>query len=291
MRITGTKKFLIIILAFVCAVAAGLVGAFFNTNGQSGAFAETGKYPQSSEYAEIVYDEELLHTSADETGFEYDIINFYAHVFSVSAERIYEELKLDRDGVVADIQSVLGDYASGELNYQGEENIEEEDWFVAPDEVESYARAIGLQDTWMEYVTSPNRPVSNESNLYWGNENFTVGPKYRMPNEPWDYKGNPNPPSSWQSSYNAVGNGAWPQGNFFKYSWVWLDEGDEYQFGIKSSRSYNQVYIGAERADTFFEEILKYETDTSIIGENSGNTIHPNNIQYLSSNLLRFHRE
>ena len=279
MRITGTKKFLIIILAFVCAVAAGLVGAFFNTNGQSGAFAETGKYPQSSEYAEIVYDEELLHTIADETGFEYDIINFYAHVFSVSAERIYEELKLDRDGVVADIQSVLGDYASGELNYQGEENIEEEDWFVAPDEVESYARAIGLQDTWMEYVTSPNRPVSNESNLYWGNENFTVGPKYRMPNEPWDYKGNPNPPSSWQSSYNAVGNGAWPQGNFFKYSWVWLDEGDEYQFGIKSSRSYNQVYIGAERADTFFEEKLKYETDTSIIGENSGNTIHPNNIQ------------
>ena len=127
MRITGTKKFLIIFLAFVCAVAAGLVGAFFNTNAQSGAFAETGKYPQSSEYAEIVYDEELLHTIADETGFEYDIVNFYAHVFGVSAERIYEELKLDRDGVVADIQSVLGDYASGELNYQGEENIEEED--------------------------------------------------------------------------------------------------------------------------------------------------------------------
>ena len=273
MRITGTKKFLIIFLAFVCAVAAGLVGAFFNTNAQSGAFAETGKYPQSSEYAEIVYDEELLHTIADETGFEYDIVNFYAHVFGVSAERIYEELKLDRDGVVADIQSVLGDYASGELNYQGEENIEEEDWFVAPDEVDGYARAIGLQDTWTEYVASSNRPISNESNLYWGNKNFTVGATYRMPNEMWDYKGGPHSTSS------IVGNGAWAAGTFFKYSWVWLDEGDEYEFGLNSTRSYNQVYIGAERAETFFEEKLKYELDTTVNGPHTGVEIHPNNIK------------
>lgn len=269
MKASGTKKFLIILFSLVLAVTAGL-GVFFATNTSASAYGE------EEEAQEIVYDDELLQTIADETGFDYEIVNFYAHVFGVSAEYIYDGLKLDRDGIVEEIKSVLTDYVSGGLSYKGEENIEDEDWFVAPDEAEGYAMAIGLSDTWTEYVASSNRPVSNETDIYWGNTNFTVGSFFRIPNEKWDYYGTTD-------SYNVpgdfAGNGAWPAGNFFKYSWVWLEEGDEYQFGIYSRRNYNQVYMGAMKAETFFEEKLKYETDSYVIGTNSGDTIHYNNIK------------
>ncbi|MCM1233094.1 MAG: hypothetical protein NC489_23470, partial [Ruminococcus flavefaciens] len=193
MRITGTKKLIIMLLSFICAIAVG-IGLTY-TFSPAEAAQETavstvqgGSVEQGDPSAdarddseEEEYDERFdvaaMHALAEMLDFDYDLVNFYAHANNISVAEMeaayYAELAAADDNLVspdATTFTMTGAELEEEYEHEHDENgecilsddelsnritnfkkayikgdvvldssAENEDWFVSPDEAESYA--------------------------------------------------------------------------------------------------------------------------------------------------------
>ena len=246
MKITGTKKLIILLLSLVCAVAVGLGWGIFSgqdalaATASSDTDAENSKptedvQPNVEDISEDYYDEALLREVASMTEIDYDLVNFYARSHEANAGLMLADTKKDVEGVKQELATFLKDYSSGVLVNENPE-IEDEDWYVAPDEVSKYVYTdpVGLGSIWSNYFTSKSF-VTKESQ-YWGLNGFTIGNYEHLQN-------------------NAYGGT--PADKSFIYTWAWLNEGEEYKFGMTSSCTYSSVVVGAMNASSFFSTYLR----------------------------------
>ncbi|MDE6442179.1 MAG: hypothetical protein K2L12_05465, partial [Clostridia bacterium] len=267
MKITGTKKLLIIFLTLVCALTAGLFGVLFKGNnmpasaetsvvnadnaddgvqdGGEDKLVEPSQTPleeaadeeqseeqvvEEPEYDET-YDEGYLHDAAELTGIRYDVLNLFAHVCEVPARTILENAEKNPEEVVEVVTSFAESYQKGEI-YNDDSSVEEEDWFVAPDQMGTFGYLVGLQTEWVDYYTSKTSITTDDR--YWGVTGFTMG-------------------NYWHHSPRNTTTA----GQHFYYTWAWVEEGEEYEFGLKSHCAYGWVRTEAQKADTFFNTYLK----------------------------------
>ena len=202
MKITGTKKLLIIFFALLCCLAVSL-GVMISRSGapsrvSATAYAESiadettdgAEDEISNEDEELVekeyderFDESAIRSVAELFELDYEVVNLYCHIYDVDAREIlniyyrdlhYWETKRqnetvidydkERDGelteeeaqelqnqqytsadsqyyesykIMEDIANFKDLYANGEIVVSEEDK--DEDWFVSPDEVASYA--------------------------------------------------------------------------------------------------------------------------------------------------------
>ena len=246
MKITGTKKLIILLLSLVCAVAVGLGWGIFSgqdalaATASSDTDAENSKptedvQPNVEDISEDYYDEALLREVASMTEIDYDLVNFYARSHEANAGLMLADTKKDVEGVKQELATFLKDYSSGVLVNENPE-IEDEDWYVAPDEVSNYVviYRLGLQDMWTSYFTS--KSFITQESQYWGLNSFTVGNYARWPAGSW-------------TGYGAADR--------FLYSFAWVDEGQSYTFGLHSNYNYGGLSVGAMNASSFFSSYLR----------------------------------
>lgn len=200
MKVTGTKKLLIILCALMCALTAGIgvmfVRSAFNhgagvayakeelppASGEQGASSDTEEEisavkkeaeesQDNEEAAEKAYDprfdEGAIAEIAKLTGLDSDFVTLYCHVKDIDANALLtaivdaqEDLRInpeketsfavmtpdgevegelpeeerDIDKIYDDIHSFASEYSNGNITVN-----EDEDYFIAPDEVSSYA--------------------------------------------------------------------------------------------------------------------------------------------------------
>ena len=291
MRITGTKKLWIIILALLCALTVGVAGSIFaavsaraeqsaaeapsvvvetedkeeDTSSaaadSSDAFPEVEKddkeegdkeedtssaaadssdtFPQGEGYnkeeaeteeEEEVYDEKydegVLRAVSELTGIEFDVISFYSHSFEISASELFEYSLENPDGLINEISEFLNLYSNGCI-VNGDKSIEDEDWFLPPDGAGTYAYyGVGQNTVWTNYYAT--KTYTGELGL-WGSPEYTIGT--------YAYH--------WGGTYNLA------PGRFGRYSFVWLDPGEEYEFGVYSTCSYSNVTWGVYNANSY----------------------------------------
>ena len=276
MRITGTKKLLIILFAVICAVAAGIgvlyakpSSAFADAavtsadavgsaegdclleDGSSDAASDVGNaaegdsslalrmtgagegYDAEEEQYDGKYDEVEMRALADKMGVKYEILNFYAHAMEASIDELATIFNEEGEDFTKLINQFIEGYAEGEVIYEGEEDIEGEDWFLSPDDASNYVGSY-----WICYSYQPgisvfqtSKPQSTETGL-WGSPAYTLG----------------------RYSYYLGGMKNMPAGRNFHYFWVWLDPGESYSISINNAIYYASVTLGAERADSFIKE-------------------------------------
>ena len=248
MKITSTKKLIIILLTLICALAVGLgvmwsaaeTPSALSATAASAASAEDGAEPdeaelpeeesEEKEYEEYdpAYDEGELRIIADMVGQDYKLVNFYAHVMGMTVEDLYAAINAEVDAgeegeaidhteeteteeltgtqrLSQEISQTTQLYGSGKFFYSGNEDIEEEDWFIAPDEVSTYAKWHVEYGMYVNgnYLTA-SKPVTTETQL-WGSSNYTLG------------------------YYTQYIGGAkrFGAGRAFSFYFVWLDPGEE----------------------------------------------------------------
>ena len=287
MKITSTKKLIIILLTLICALAVGLgvmwsaaeTPSALSATAASAASAEDGAEPdeaelpeeefEEKEYEEYdpAYDEGELRIIADILGHDYKIVNFYAHAFGKSVDDIYEMLKAEpedsEEELYPDEAAFEGEEDPGEMtNAQAgaqqisnlmqsyaerkwyvDEAYEDEDWFISPDEANTYATyyvayalPINSLNSYLSFAKN-GEPITatTETNL-WGSTAYALG------------------------HYNQFIGGGKRLGDqrLFHYWFVWLDPGDEFTLGIRNYANRNQVIVGAQDAPSFFDTYLTY---------------------------------
>ena len=284
MKITSTKKLIIILLTLICALAVGL-GVMWSAAetpsalSATAASAEDGAEPdeaelpeeesEEKEYEEYdpAYDEGELRIIADILGHDYKIINFYAHAFGKSVDDIYEMLKAEpedsEEELYPDEAAFEGEEDPGEMtNAQSgaqqisnlmqsyaerkwyvDEAYEDEDWFISPDEANSFTSyyiAYALPHDSESYVSFSKNgeamQATSETNL-WGSSAYALGVY-----------------DQYIGGGKKVGDG-----RCFSYWFVWLDPGDELTMGVCNYANRNQVIVGAQDAPSFFDTYLTYK--------------------------------
>ena len=174
MKVTGTKKLLIILFALTCVFTLGLgalFGGWFFKSAPS-AYAEEEKVTLPDGSAE------RLQKISEKTGIGVDLLTFYAK----SNGRTESELcdvydATGKEEFVSLITKFLSDYSTGAL--ESSVDYSDEDWFISPDQAATYAITYaGNQDTLLAYYSSKSA-VTTESQ-YFRNTGFTMGPYNKM---------------------------------------------------------------------------------------------------------------
>ena len=211
MKITGTKKLIILLLSLVCAVAVGLGWGMFSGQDALAATASSDTdentksaedtQPNVEDISEDYYDEAILREVAAMTEIDYDLVNFYAHSHEANAGLMLADTKKDVEGVKQELATFLKDYSTGDLVNENSE-IEDEDWYVAPDEVSKYATIyrLGLADMWTSYFTS--KSFITQESQYGGLNGFTMGNYVR-----------------WPGNFH----GGFGEADRFLYTWAWVN--------------------------------------------------------------------
>ncbi len=281
MKITGTKKLLIIFLTLFCAFAAAVVGVLFKST-SVGAYAQTetsvqavedgaqdGEEQKSGnailtedegnngetadgtqeedvaeepEYDET-YDEGELLAASERTGISLEVLELFAHVYEIPSRLIREDAENYPEELIQTVNTFVESYSKGEI-YSNDGSVEDEDWFIPPDEVSSYSYLVGLQTEWIDYYSSKTSVTTDDR--YWGVSGFTMGNYWRH-----------SPPRNTSA------------GEHFYYTWAWVDEGEDYEFGLKSHCAYSWVRTYAQDAGAFFNQYLKgfwFTADSSAAG-------------------------
>ena len=217
MKVTGTKKLLIILFALTCVFTLGLgalFGGWFFKSAPS-AYAEEEKVTLPDGSAE------RLQKISEKTGIGVDLLTFYAK----SNGRTESELcdvydATGKEEFVKIVNGFFADYATGEL--QSQNDCSNEDWFISPDEVSSYTWLTGNGDTIYDYKTSKSYLTVEPQ--YFRNTNFAIGPydKY-VPAE--------------ENTVNDRNDRAWFES--MKYNFAWLEEGEEFYYGVKVKSGYS----------------------------------------------------
>ena len=260
MRITGTKKLLIILFAVICAVAAG-IGVLYAKPSQAYAdaapesAAETeapvdipdGEESADSEQKQYdgKYDEIEMHTLADSMGIDFDALNFYARTNEISVDALSEIYAERGEELKQSISQFYELYSAGELTYTGEKNIEEEDWFLPPDAASSYYWIMQPGASFRSSCTA-SKPITNETGL-WGSSMYTFGEYTQF-----------------------IGGKKWLEaGRAFSYWWVWLEPGETFSMSVYSAYAHRSVTTRAENASQFFEDYLTYQNPKFYTGSGS----------------------
>ena len=231
MNITGTKKLLLILLSLVCALAVGL-GVTFALSAERGkaSYAQTEESTSENEKSERT-DEEVLNSVAEKAEMDYELVNFFSNVIEISPNELEQVIEENGNEAIAEMANFISSYAAGEITTV---DVEDEDWYIAPDEVGNYSCGVGLQYVWSEYYTSKSGyAVTDES---WTNDNYAYGMCHR---------------------WNMTVISGTPAGQAVEYMWVTLDPGEEYEYGLKSLCKYGSITTLAYDAPTFFNSSLK----------------------------------
>ena len=216
MKVTGTKKLLIILFALTCVFTLGLgalFGGWFFKSAPS-AYAEEEKVTLPDGSAE------RLQKISEKTGIGVDLLTFYAK----SNGRTESELcdvydATGKEEFVSLITKFLSDYSTGAL--ESSVDYSDEDWFISPDQAATYAITYaGNQDTLLAYYSSKSA-VTTESQ-YFRNTGFTMGPYNKMVGLS-------------DNSVNDRNDFAWYER--MQYNFAWLEEGEEYYFGVNCNKS------------------------------------------------------
>ena len=231
MNITGTKKLLLILLSLVCALAVGF-GVTFALSAERGkaSYAQTEDGAAESKEDNRT-DEEVLEELGETLDIAPELLNFFSNSMGISPVDLEQTIDEHGDEAVEEMVEFLADYSSGIITT--EDDIEDEDWYVAPDEVSDYYIGLGLAYIWSNYYTSKSGyAVTDEA---WTNKNYAYGMCHR-----------------WSITSYAMG-----PNNAIEYMWVTLDPGEEYEYGLDSSCAYSSIDLIAWDAPTFFNSLLK----------------------------------
>ena len=169
MKVTGTKKLLIILFALTCVFTLGLgalFGGWFFKSAPS-AYAEEEKVTLPDGSAE------RLQKISEKTGIGVEALTFYVKSNGGTESELcdfYDVVGLDDFTKL--VKQFLTDYSSGEL--QSETDYTNEDWFLPPDQVGSYVPLPGNHDTVVNYHSS--KQALTQESQYFRNVGFTMGP-------------------------------------------------------------------------------------------------------------------
>ena len=248
MKITGTKKLSIILLSLACAAAAGL-GVLFS------GWSDKAPKAYTQPGASIMYGDEdaILKEFSNASGISAELLKFYAKANNGTVEMLYQYYLYDKETAKEEILSFLSAYSQCQIVDESGIDMSDEDWYVSPDDVSSYWNYVtmapaGISDTWTTWYTSKaftttEKAYWRESNFQWGhmviNHNIGVG------------IGNV---TSSEAGLASINNVYWD--SLWVYDIVWLDEGEEYYYGIYSNKNYSSKYKGAMEASHFMEKYL-----------------------------------
>lgn len=233
MKITGTKKLLIIFCAVICVFAAGL-GVIFTRAATSGtvAYAASDDHilpmaaGEKASDATSAADIEARAALAEATGLAPELISFYARSNNGTEKELYDAY-LENDLMILDsILTFAEAYSLGEI--ESVSDISDEDWFISPDDASTYntwtGTQIGLGDSWVNYYTSKSGGLTTESQ-YYRNSNFAMGYYVK-----WDTR------RTWAYRHSRSKH------NFMYYNIVWLEEGESYTFGYNLTKNIVNVF-------------------------------------------------
>ena len=243
MKITGAKKLSIILLSLGCSVAAGL-GVLF-----SGAFSTAPvSYAQTAPHALIGEEEDVLAEFSQMSGISERDIKFYANSNGLSVEAFYQYYLHDKTTAENEIMQFLNGYAQGK--YTRQDDISNEDWYLDPDEVGTYTvwtgDTVGIADTLTDFYTSKSFITTEK--FYWRESGFQWGHMER-----------------WGINYSSFMNKnetqvSTLQGTYYDSFWiwdiVWLEEGEQYDFGVYSDKRFLGKNWGALSAPNFIDTYL-----------------------------------
>ena len=241
MKTTSTKKLSIILLSLGCVIAAGFGTVF------SGIFSNEPKaYAQTRQRIALDNEDVILEEFSHISGISEKDLKFYALSSNGTVESLYQYYLTDRKTAEQEILAFLSDYSQG--NLINNTDISAEDWFVPPDEVGAYdfkGCLTGIADTWTDYYTSKSFITTEE--FYWRESGFQWG--HMQLNRNIGVHGGGN--------YYSVATATcvyWD--SFWLVDMVWLDEGEVYEFGIKSNKQHSSKYMGAMETDFFVDNYL-----------------------------------
>ncbi|MDE6442597.1 MAG: hypothetical protein K2L12_07610, partial [Clostridia bacterium] len=169
MKITGTKKLLIIFLTLVCALTAGLFGVLFAGNNMP-ANAQTSAVKEDGGAKADGGTDAKISELADMLGVEYKYVNFYVHVNGTDVDTWISDLKLVAPDKAAKMAAIGVPYTEEKVNTDVQEELclelekftkdyedglvtlseeaEEEDWFISPDEAANFATYKNCLTYW-----------------------------------------------------------------------------------------------------------------------------------------------
>ena len=249
MRITGTKKIIIILLALSCVLATG-VGVMFKRaeapsvsyaqervveeeraeSGREDASADSaadeGAQEEEEEYDER-YDEGVLNSIADRTGIKFEYVDFYARSMEITAAELEEFVDTDLQTTAETILAFNNDYEAGYIDLdakQDRKSAASDDMLLPPDGTGEYASGYteGLQTALPIEKISASKPITNETEL-WGSSAYTIFGS--------DHWGN-------QRNNLAAGEAG-------RYYFVWLEPGESYTFSVYDAIGHSSVTYGA----------------------------------------------
>ena len=218
-------------MSLVCALAVGF-GVTFALSAERGkaSYAQTEDGAAESKEDNRT-DEEVLEELGETLDIAPELLNFFSNSMGISPVDLEQTIDEHGDEAVEEMVEFLADYSSGIITT--EDDIEDEDWYVAPDEVSDYYIGLGLAYIWSNYYTSKSGyAVTDEA---WTNKNYAYGMCHR-----------------WSITSYAMG-----PNNAIEYMWVTLDPGEEYEYGLDSSCAYSSIDLIAWDAPTFFNSLLK----------------------------------
>ena len=277
MKITATKKLSILLLSLACSAAAGLGVAFGGFGSATAAYAQSEKHVLPS-----VGEDVLLDELSALTGISREELKFYALSNGGTVEGLYNCYLDNKDVLVGEIATFLSDYSTGKLVNEGLSQISGEDWFVAPDEVGSYdfnGCRVSLVDTWTKFYTT--KSAVTDDPLYWRAMSFQYGH-----NTIWRNIGDgvTRGAGIGNSYYNVnpVATVYWD--SFWIWDIAWLEDGEQFEFGLYSDKAYNGKYMGAMSSQFWLE---KYLTDKHYKVKDA----NPNKNGYSEGNYAGFFRD
>ena len=265
MKTTRAKKLSIILLSLGCTVAAGL-GMLFG-----GWFTKTPKaYTQSVPYVLPVGDDAIYEEFTQFSGLSEADLKFYVEANNLTAEALYKYYLYDKDAAEQEIVEFLRNYSKGYLQNPDLDAMSKEDWFLAPDEVGTYAtltRAmVGIGDSWTAYYTT--KAFTTTEAAYWRQSSFQWGHIELSRNVGGGSTG-------YSGSYGALATAAgiyWD--SFWIYDVAWLEEGESLEYGIYSNRKYSTKYKSAMTTQYFMEGYMSqkpYRVRDNAYGSTSAN--------------------
>ena len=225
-------------------------------------------------------DKEALAELVDLLGVDAELITFYARSCGGTESQLLEAFKEDQITITSAFSDFIDGYSNGELVYEDEhEHVCEEDWYLSPDEVSTYATSnwsavrIGLQDSWLNYYSSKAGGITTESQ-YYRNSNFTMGYYVK-----WD--------NSIYSDFNYVMRRR--EHSYMLYNIVWLEEGESYTFGLRNTMAMNSVYASIATSQAFLTDdhyVYKYFFSNVATNPDPITTVEPDTSRNKMSDYL-----
>ena len=223
MKVTGTKKLLIVLFALACVVTLGL-GAFFG-----GWFFKSAPsvYAEEEKVTLPDFANERLQKISEKTGIGVEALRFYVKSDGGSESELCDYYDLVGEKIFVDtVTKFLSEYSSGEI--ETDNDFSNEDWYLSPDQAGTYASyiAAGQQTTITAFYSTKSMMTTEQQ--YFRNTGFMMGPYTKRV-------------YSADNSVNDRNSMEWHENMYYNFAWV--EEGEELYFGVNSTKGmYEQTY-------------------------------------------------